>query len=144
MRPRLFDVPTSSSDAPKAVVLAIDDDPATIADLVRILGAGGYSCHCCRDMASAAEQFAAVRPNLIIADLGLAGPNGRLLSEALHGASGFDEAPRMFLAQSHGADVVHRPGPRGGVYYVRKPLNVVVLLELVDKALWKPQICAVR
>jgi hypothetical protein len=30
------------------------------------------------------------------------------------------------------------------VYYVRKPLNVVVLLELVDKALWKPQICAVR
>jgi DNA-binding response OmpR family regulator len=129
----------NQSDSAKAVILAIEDDPATIADMVRILGAGGYTCQCCRDVQSAAAQFAAGSPDLIIADLALVGPNGYLLKESLRREHGFTDVPLMYLTNAQGPDIVHRHGESGGVYYVRKPLNVVVLLELVDKALWKPQ-----
>ena len=89
MRPRLAKIDQAlATEAPKGAILAIEDDPATIADLVRILGAGGYACHCCRDLASAVEQLSAVSPQLIIADLGIAGPGGRLLAEALAALSG--------------------------------------------------------
>lgn len=133
----------NSLDSPKAVILAIDDDPATVADIVRILGAGGYTCHCCRDLASAAEQFAAVSPDLVIADLSLAGPNGRLLKESIRREVGYLDVPLMFLSNAQGPDIIHRHGECGGVYYVRRPLNVLVLLELVDKALSKPQLTGV-
>jgi DNA-binding response OmpR family regulator len=130
-------------DSPKAVILAIDDDPATVADIVRILGAGGYTCHCCRDLAGAAEQFGAVSPDLVIADLAIAGPNGCLLKESIRREKGYLDVPLMFLSNAQGPDIIHRHGECGGVYYVRKPLNVLVLLELVDKALWKPQLSGV-
>jgi DNA-binding response OmpR family regulator len=127
-------------DSPKAVILAIDDDPATVADIVRILGAGGYTCHCCRDLDSAASQFECVSPDLVIADLALAGPNGYLLKESIRRERGYLDVPLMFLSNAQGPDIIHRQGDCGGVYYVRKPLNVLVLLELVDKALWKPEL----
>ncbi|MEX2137621.1 MAG: response regulator [Pirellulales bacterium] len=132
-----------NSDTPKAVILAIDDDPATVADIVRILGAGGYTCHCCRDLDGAAEQFGVVSPDLVIADLSIAGPNGCQLKEAIRREAGYLDVPLMYLSNAQGPDIIHRHGECGGVYYVRKPLNVLVLLELVDKALWKPQLSAV-
>ncbi len=131
------------SDSTKAVILAIEDDPATIADIVRILGAGGYTCHCCRDVSGAAREFAAVSPDLIIADLAIVGPGGYLLKESIRREHGFLDTPLMYLTNAQGPDIVHRHGEKGGVYYVRKPLNVVVLLELVDKALRKPQLSLV-
>ena len=133
----------NQSDSPKAVILAIDDDPATVADIVRILGAGGYTCHCCRDLETAAEQFGQVSPDLIIADLAIAGPNGCLLKESIRRERGYLDVPLMFLSNAQGPDIIHRHSENGGVYYVRKPLNVLVLLELVDKALWKPQLTGV-
>jgi CheY-like chemotaxis protein len=135
--------PLRYGDNAKAVILAIDDDPATVADIVRILGAGGYTCHCCRDLDSAAGQYGVVSPDLVIADLAIAGPNGCLLKESIRRENGYLDVPLMFLSNAQGPDIIHRQGDHGGVYYVRKPLNVLVLLELVDKALWKPQLTGV-
>ena len=128
----------------KAVVLAIDDDPAIIADVVRILNTGGYACHCCRDLAGAVEQFQSVNPDLVIADLGIAGPNGRRLIEAIRQEVGYVEVPLMFLSNAQGPDIIHRHSEAGGVYYLRKPFDVLVLLELVDKALWPARLATVH
>ena len=128
----------------KASVLAIDDDPAVVADLARILSVGGYACRCCRELSAAVEQFQAEAPDLVIADLGLVGPNGHRLVEAIHREIGYMEVPMMFLSDAQGPDVIHRHSEAGGAYFLRKPLDVVVLLELVDKALWSRRLCAVR
>src|SRR5687768_5577683 len=87
-----------SFDGQKAVILAIDDDPAIVSDIVRILGTGGYTCYCCRDLAAAVEQFQAVGPELVIADLAIAGPNGRHLTAALRREIGYLDVPMMFLS----------------------------------------------
>jgi CheY-like chemotaxis protein len=125
-------------DGRKAVVLAIDDDPDDVADLTRILGVGGYACHCCRDLQSAIAQFRQIRPDLVLADLSLAGPNGHELTDLLRREIGYVDVPLMFLSRAQGPDIIHRHGPCGGSYYLRKPFDVVVLLELIDKALWSP------
>jgi CheY-like chemotaxis protein len=125
-----------SFDGQKTVILAIDDDPIVVSDIVRILGTGGYTCHCCRDLAGAVEQFHAVGPDLVIADLAIAGPNGRRLTEAIRREVGYLDVPMMFLSAAQSPDIIHRHGEVGGTYYLRKPFDVVVLLELVDKALW--------
>ncbi len=121
----------------KATVLAIDDDPAVIADITRILNTGGYPCHCFRNLASAVEQFSVVAPDLIIADLAIAGAGGRKLIESLRSEIGYFEASLMFLSSAQSADIIHRNSDAGGAYYVRKPFDALVLLELVDKAIWK-------
>jgi CheY-like chemotaxis protein len=125
-------------DGRKATVLAIDDDPTNVADMTRILGIGGYGCHCCPDLDSALAQFCGARPDLVIADVSIVGPNGWRLTELLRREIGFVDVPLMFLSRTQVPDIIHRHGECGGAYYLRKPFDLVVLLELVDKALWSP------
>jgi DNA-binding response OmpR family regulator len=132
----------TNNDGHKGSVLAIDDDPAVVADLARILSVGGYLCHCCRDLEGAVERFRTCAPDLVIADVGLVGPNGYRLVEALYREIGYLEVPMMFLSDAQGPDVIHRHSTAGGAYFLRKPLDVVVLLELVDKALWSHRLAA--
>ena len=134
----------TNNDGHKGSVLAVDDDPAVAADLARILSIGGYLCHCCRDLEGVVERFRVCPPDLVIADLGLVGPNGYRLVEALSCEIGYTEVPMMFLSDAQGPDVIHRHGSCGGAYFLRKPLDVVVLLELVDKALYPRRHCAAR
>ena len=128
----------------KGGILVIDDDPATLADLTRILSMGGYTCHCCRDVDSAISQFHETPPRLVIADLGLVGPNGYRWNEALSREIGHVDVPLMFLSNAQHPDIIHRHSDSGGAYYLRKPIEVVVLLELVDKALWTRRLAGAR
>jgi DNA-binding response OmpR family regulator len=134
----------TNNDGHKGSVLAIDDDPAAVADLVRILAVGGYTCQCCRELSAGVERFCAEAPDLVIADLGLVGPNGHRLAEAVRREIGYMDVPMMFLSDAQGPDVIHRHSDAGGAYFLRKPLDVVVLLELVDKALYSRRLCPVR
>ena len=111
------------SEGQKATVLALDDDPAVVADLARILSVGGYACHCCRELPAAVERFCAAAPDLVIADLGLVGPNGYRLIEAVRREIGFMEVPMMFLSDAQGPGVIHRHSAGGGAYFLRKPLD---------------------
>jgi len=131
-------------ESQKAVVLAIDDDPEIIADIVRILSTGGYTCHCSRDLAGAVEHYQTVAPDLVIADLAIAGPGGRRLVDAIRREVGYLDVPMMFLSTAQSPDIIHRHGEVGGTYYLRKPFDVLVLLELVDKALWSQRIAVGR
>jgi DNA-binding response OmpR family regulator len=126
----------------KGGILVIDDDSSTLADLTRILSMGGYTCHCCRDLATAVEQFHENTPRLVIADLAIVGPNGYRLNQALYPDFGHMSVPLMFLSSGQHPDIIHRHGDNGGSYYLRKPIEVVVLLELVDKALWNRKLAA--
>jgi CheY-like chemotaxis protein len=50
----------------------------------------------------------------------------------------------MFLSGAQIPDVIRRAHAAGGVYYLRKPFDPPVLLELVDKALWVPHVVGAR
>ena len=131
-------------ESSKAQVLVIDDDAEVIANLANILTAAGYACHCSRSCESAIETVRKISPDLIISDINLAGHSGLTLCERLRKEEGLIDVPMMFLSGAQIPDIIRRSHEAGGTYYLRKPFDAGVLLELVDKALWMPHVAAKR
>jgi CheY-like chemotaxis protein len=48
--------------------------------------------------------------------------------------------PVMFLSGTQVPDIIRRTHGAGGTYYLRKPFDGMVLLELIDKALASPRL----
>jgi CheY-like chemotaxis protein len=48
--------------------------------------------------------------------------------------------PVIFLSAAQIPHIVRRAREAGGTYYLRKPVDPDVLIELVDKALWMPHL----
>ncbi|HEV3418369.1 MAG TPA: response regulator [Pirellulales bacterium] len=128
----------------KAVILVIDDDPDIIAGLAMVLSAGGYISNCCRDAEGAVECVRKTTPDLVISDINLGGQSGLQLCERLKREEGLFDVPFMFLSGAQIPDIIRRSHEAGGTYYLRKPFDPQVLLELVDKALWMPHLVAGR
>jgi CheY-like chemotaxis protein len=126
----------------KAVVLVIDDDPEVVAGLAKVLSAAGYVSHCCRDAEGAIESARQTTPDLIISDINLGGQSGLQLCERIKREEGLLDVPFMFLSRAQIPDIIRRSHEAGGTYYLRKPFDPQVLLELVDKALWMPRLVA--
>jgi len=115
-------------------VLAIDYEQDALAQLSEVLGGAGYICHCARDAGTAANAVRRARPDLIISDINLAGHNGLTICEQIKRDAGLVDVPVMFLSAAQAADVVRRSHAVGGTYYLRKPFDAAVLLELVARA----------
>jgi CheY-like chemotaxis protein len=128
----------------KAQVLVIDDEPEIIASLTEVLTAAGYTCHCCRDADAAIEAVRQHAPDLIISDINLSGHSGLALCERLKKEEHLGDVPVMFLSGAQIPDIIRRSRDAGGTYYLRKPFDTQVLLELVDKALWMPHLVSNR
>lgn len=116
-------------------ILAIDDEAADLARLSQVLAEGGYACHCASDAHAAAETLRQVTPDLIIADINLAGYSGLTICEQLKQDAGLTHVPVMFLSAGQVPDIIRRSHSLGGTYYIRKPFDTEVLLTLVAKAL---------
>jgi CheY-like chemotaxis protein len=125
----------------KAVVLVIDDDPEAIAGLAKVLSSAGYISQCCHDADGAVECVRQTAPDLIIADINISGHSGIQLCERIKHDEGLGDVPAMFLSRTQVPDIIRR-SQAGGTYFLRKPFDPQVLLELVDKALWMPRLVA--
>ncbi|MGC4006207.1 MAG: response regulator [Pirellulales bacterium] len=124
----------------KQTVLVIDDDPDIVASLARVLAVAGYNTHCCHDYDGVIECVGAVAPDLIVSDINLAGQSGLRLIETIKRDMGMSGTPVIFLSGAQIPDIIRRAHEAGGTYYLRKPFDPQVLLELVDKALWMPHL----
>lgn len=124
----------------KAMVLVVDDENDVLGEVSAILGSAGYNCHCCNTAEAAAEFVATNVPDLIISDINLAGRSGLEMCERIKENKDFKEVPVMFLSGAQIPDIIRRSHAVGGTYYLRKPFDPEVLLELVDKALWMPHL----
>lgn len=131
--------------AEKGTILAIEDDAAIVATLTKTFTAAGYSAYSYRDVQTALERYREISPDLLISDIQFAGPDGRRLIAAIRRTIGYVEVPLMFLSAMQVPDIIHRTSAEArGTYFLRKPFDPQVLLELVDKALWSPRLTATR
>ncbi len=124
----------------RATVLVVDDESDVLGEVAAILGSAGYSCHCCCTAEAAAEFVASSIPDLIISDINLAGRSGLEMCERIKENEELKDVPVMFLSGAQIPDIIRRSHAVGGTYYLRKPFDPEVLLELVDKALWMPHL----
>ena len=57
---------------------------------------------------------------------------------------GNEDVPVLYVSNSQAPDIIRRSHDAGGAYYLRKPFDPEVLIELVGKALWMPHLVQSR
>jgi len=127
-----------------AELLVIDSDPLTLMGTAAVLDMAGYLCHCARGRQAATKAAQTIALDLVICDVNLAGESGLELCRDLRTLPGMQDVPVMFVSTSQLPDIVRRTHEAGGAYYLRKPFDPNVLVELVGKALWLPHIVQSR
>ncbi len=124
----------------RSLVLVVDDEPEVLGEVAATLNQAGYECHCCGTAQDAQEFTEGSTPDLIISDINLNGHSGLKMCEAIKENPRLADVPIMFLSGAQIPDIIRRSHAVGGTYYLRKPFDPSVLLELVDKALWLPHL----
>ena len=117
-----------------STILVIEHDPQTLSQLVQCLTAAEHRCLPCSDLDAAQAQLRSSKPDLIIAELNLAGQHGAAVCTQLFNEQHLDPVPMMFLSATQVPDVV-RSSDAGGAYYLRKPADATVLIQLVATSL---------
>jgi DNA-binding response OmpR family regulator len=133
---------TSNLDRP--IVLLIDNDPLLLTGMAAVLDKQGYECHLARDPEAAVKAARTLDLDLIVCDVQLGGYSGLALCREIREEHGQLEVPVMFTSQQQLPDVIHRTFDATGAYYLRKPFEPRVLMELVAQALWMPHLVASR
>jgi CheY-like chemotaxis protein len=124
----------------RIAILAIDDEAEVLSRITAIVEEAGYDCCGVRDAQSAHEAVRRATPDLIIVDVNLAGHSGLTLCEQLKQQAGIREIPVLFLSSAQGPDIIRRSHATGGAYYLRKPFDATVLLQLIEKACLVPHL----
>jgi CheY-like chemotaxis protein len=127
-----------------AEILIVDADPYTLLGTAAVLDMAGYVCHCARDRQAALKGARTLGLDLVICDMHLGGDSGLAVCRELRLIPGMQDVPVMFVSATQLPDIVRRSHEAGAAYYLRKPLDPDVLVELVGKALWLPHLVSSR
>jgi len=124
----------------KAIILIVDSDPVLLTGSAAVLHTAGYECHCARDTQAALKAARTLPLDLIICDVLLGSESGLDLCRHIRKQPGCVDVPVMFVSSQQLPDIIRRSYEAGGAYYLRKPFDPEVLIELVSKALWMPHL----
>lgn len=118
-------------------VLVVDPDASTRAQIHEAVIADGYSCRAVGTAAAAKQAVQSRLPSLLICDMNLGEESGIELFASLRTEIG---CPVVFISDSRRPETVQHALRAGATYFLSKPFDSSVLLELVDKALWMPHL----
>ena len=127
-----------------AVILIVDADPLTLTGTAAMLDMAGYECHCAGDANAAKKAARALDLDLIICDVSIDGERGLDLCRELRLENNNADASLLFVSGHQAPDIIRRTHDAGGAYYLRKPFDPEVLVELVGTALWMPHLVQSR
>jgi len=124
----------------RPLILVVDDETEVLDEVATILARTHFRCRCCLNAEDAIEAAESSPPDLIISDINLHGHSGLEMCERIKEIETLKDVPVMFLSGAQIPDIIRRSHAVGGTYYLRKPFDSEVLLELIDKALWMPHL----
>lgn len=134
----------SPSSLDRPIILIVEHDALLLTGMAAVLDKQGYECHLARDAEAAVKAARSLDLDLIICDVNVGGYSGLALCREMREEHGQAEVPVMFTSQQQLPDVIHRTFDSTGAYYLRKPFEPGVLLELVSQALWMPHLVSSR
>lgn len=120
---------------PQPLILLVEREIEILENLAATITEAGYLTRSC---STAEEAFAAAkesRPDLIICDVVVEEQGGEAVCERIRREAERNEIPVMFLSPNQIPDIIRRRGPLGGSYYLRKPFDASLLLDLLEKTL---------
>lgn len=130
--------------AASAVILLIDPDATSRASIRETLQQAGYGCHAAADANSAWQIATTVPLDIIISDVRLPTISGLEFCQDLRQQLAMEDLPVIYISVAQLPDIVRRSHDAGGAYYLRKPVDPEVLLEITSKALWLPHLVTSR
>ena len=110
----------------------------------RRFDSAGYIVYQAADRAAAVRIARTEALDLLICDINVGADSGLELSRELRKLPGMQDVPVMFVSRTQLPDIVRRSHEAGAAYYLRKPLDPDVLIDLVGKALWLPHLVQTR
>jgi CheY-like chemotaxis protein len=126
--------------AAQPLVLVIDPDPISLLGTAATLHGRGFEVHCSQSP-EAALKAARLQPlDLIISDVDVEGTSGIEIVSAIHELPERGDVPAMFLSAAQMPDVISRRFRNGSAFFLRRPFDPALFLDLVDKALWMPHL----
>jgi two-component system NtrC family sensor kinase len=118
-----------------ARILLVDDDPTVTQLIIDILSLGGYDVDTAPNGIAALEKIEGRRYDLILTDLHMPELDGAGLYRELAKRQTHPPQKIIFLTGTAGTSEAHRLVQETGLPVLRKPFNLVELLELVRKVL---------
>jgi CheY-like chemotaxis protein len=117
------------------LILVVDDDPAVLAEVTALLSAAGFACQGHRTSKSAVAAAESLQPDLILSDVALPETSGVEMCRRIQQNPALAGVPVMFLSAGQIPDIIHRSNGVHGAYFLRKPPDAGVLIELIGRAL---------
>ena len=128
------EAPSPAPDAP-ARILLVDDDPMVSQLIIDMLSLDGYHIDTAPNGIAALEKVQGRRYDLILTDLHMPEMDGAGLYRELARGQAHPPQKIIFLTGTAGTSESHRLVQETGLPLLRKPFNLVELLELVRKVL---------
>jgi two-component system, sensor histidine kinase and response regulator len=116
-------------------VLIVDDVPANVSLLSRILTASGYAVDTASNGAMALEMVQTTWPDLILLDIQMPEMDGYEVCEKLKADELTQQIPIIFISAMNDTDGIVRALNSGGVDYVTKPFKVKEVAARVQSQL---------
>ena len=119
-----------------ARILIVDDEPANLKLLERLLNAHGYrNIDPVNDSRDVIAHYQVLRPDLILLDINMPGMNGYELLKALRADGNLKDIPVIALTANAMPRDAERGLKAGFSAYLTKPLNVAEFFGTVDRYL---------
>jgi DNA-binding response OmpR family regulator len=115
-------------------VLVVEDDPAIQLLLTETLRSRGYEPRAVADGLEALPAASAMRPDIVLLDIGLPGIDGFEVLERLKADPELRDVPVIMVTAWGEPELMAKALDRGALDYVRKPFAVDDLLARVDAA----------
>jgi CheY-like chemotaxis protein len=114
----------SDLESKHAKILYIEDDPASVALVSRLLGSQGYQVVTASDGLLAIESAKREKPDLILVDIGIAGLDGYEVTTSLRSVEELKEAPIVAITAATLPGDRERALIAGCNGYIPKPIDV--------------------
>ncbi len=118
-----------------AKVLIIDDDPNTVEILARAIAMYGHQADRAFSGEEALEKASGHPPEVVLLDLMVPGLGGYETLRRLRGIPGMNRLPVIVVTASAKPDLEQQIRDAGATAYLRKPVQLSVLAELIAIAL---------
>jgi len=121
-------------------ILVVDQDLEMGGRISHMLLTEGYRCEATTSAARGLVSARSQMPSLMIIDTDLDACSGFAFAQNVREEYPQHDIPVIFVSQSHQQAIVNEARAAGGTYFLSKPIDLSVLLELVDKSLWMPHL----
>ena len=116
-------------------VLVVDDEPDFLATCVRLLSLKGHESLTATNALDAMSRIDVERPDLVITDLRLGGPDGQVVVQ--YARQGHPPLP-VIVVSGHPSPDVARAASRAGAEFLAKPISPMQLMAAIDRIRPRP------